>query len=267
MSDALAGQSLLAIYNVFEKMKGKSTPKPATPPTGPKQPSEGELAEAEALKNKGNAAMSQNDYHTAIDFYTQALKLIPTNPIYLSNRAAAYINVKEYDAAIRDAEIAVDTDPSYGKGWSRLGLARSGKGDNRGAMEAYKAGIDADGNGGSKALRDGYKTAKEKVDAEEENVSQEGGLFDPNMVESLMKNNPMIQSLLGGEEGTAQEKLAKLATNPFVQELCVLFASLHYAALMFSRLAKFMSGGGIPGMPGMSGMPGMPGAGSGSGPR
>jgi small glutamine-rich tetratricopeptide repeat-containing protein alpha len=35
-------------------------------------------------------------------------------------------------------------------------------------MEAYKTGIDADGNGGSKALRDGYKATKEKVDKEEE---------------------------------------------------------------------------------------------------
>ncbi|KAF8539182.1 hypothetical protein BDD12DRAFT_805557 [Trichophaea hybrida] len=268
MSDALAGQSLLAIYNVFEKMKGKSTPKPATPPTGPKQPSDDERAEAEALKNNGNAAIAQKDYYTAIDFYTQALKIIPINPIYLSNRAAAYIQLEKYDEAIRDAEIAVDTDPSYVKAWSRLGFARSHKGNHRGAMEAYKAGIDADSNGGSKMLRDGFEAARKAVNEEEgivkpKNADEDGGAFDP---ASLLGNPELLQNLFGGAGGGAgpgidmsqigqmaqnlfggeggsidSDKVKKLMENPFAKEL----------------MAKFMGGGG--------GFPGMP-SGSGSGP-
>ena len=38
--------------------------------------------------SKGNAAMAQKDYPTAIDFYTQALALHPGNAEFLSNRAA-----------------------------------------------------------------------------------------------------------------------------------------------------------------------------------
>ncbi|KAA8909200.1 glutamine-rich cytoplasmic protein [Sphaerosporella brunnea] len=170
MDEALGGQSLQAIYSVFEKMKGKTAAaKPAASPSpaGPKQPTDAEKAEAESLKSKGNAAMSQKDYQTAIDYYSQALKIHPTNPIYLSNRAAAYSSVGNYDAAIKDAEIAVDTDPSYSKAWSRLGHARYSTNDFKGAMDAYKAGIDAEGNGGTQVMQVGYETAKKKYDEQE----------------------------------------------------------------------------------------------------
>ena len=40
--------------------------------------------EAEGLKSKGNAAMAQKDYDTAIDLYTQALAINPTNAVFLS---------------------------------------------------------------------------------------------------------------------------------------------------------------------------------------
>jgi len=169
MSDALGGQSLQAIYGVFEKMK-KASPaasKPAASKPAPSGPSDADKAAAEGLKAKGNAAMSQKNFQEAIDYYTQALEKTPNNPIYLSNRAAAHSSLQEFDAAIADAQIAVDTDPSYTKAWSRLGLARFAKGDARGAMEAYKAGIDAEGNGGSDIMRRGYETAKKRVEEEE----------------------------------------------------------------------------------------------------
>ncbi|KAL7270252.1 Small glutamine-rich tetratricopeptide repeat-containing protein 2 [Rhizina undulata] len=178
MANALGGQSLTSIYGVFEKMKTRTPanqPKPASPKPEPKEksgPTEEEKAEAEALKTQGNQAMAKKDHKTAVEFYTSALALVPGNPIYLSNRAAAYSSLGEYDKAITDAQVAVDTDPKYTKAWSRLGLARFAKGDARGAMEAYKAGIDAEGSGGSEIMRRGYETAKKKVD-EEEAVTKE----------------------------------------------------------------------------------------------
>jgi len=191
------------------------------------------------LKSKGNAAMAQKDYTGAIDFYTQALTLHPNNPIYLSNRAAAFSNTGNYDAAIRDAETAVDTDPSYSKAWSRLGHARYSKGDNRGAMEAYKAGIDAEGNGGTPLMKVGYETAKKKVDAEDAVTSRGGpssggpGVGGPGGFDiASMLNNPilanlakeklgdpdtqnMLKGILGGEGGMPDmSQIAGLMQNP-----------------------------------------------------
>jgi small glutamine-rich tetratricopeptide repeat-containing protein alpha len=229
MADALGGQSLVAIYNVFEKMKGKTAaPKPAASPSpagGAKQPTDAEKAEAEALKSKGNAAISQKDFKSAIDYYTQALAIHPTNPIYLSNRAAAYSNIGDYDSAIRDAEIAVDTDPSYSKAWSRLGHARFSKGEYKGAMEAYKAGIDAEGNGGTQLMKIGYETAKKKYEQEEASRSAAttprtaspsgpGGMGGPGGMMGA------LSSLLGGMGGGAGGKpdLGALMNDPNIME-------------------------------------------------
>lgn len=182
LKDAIGDQSLLSIYGVYEKLKGKSstapmpgaasgakgsasTPKPSGPtPTNP---------EAESFKSQGNAAMQQKDYPKAIDLYSKAINLSPTNPIYLSNRAAAYSASHKHAEACADAELAVSADPKYTKAWSRLGLARFVLGDAKGSMEAYQKGIDYEGNGGSEAMKKGLKTAKEKVE-EEEKENAEG---------------------------------------------------------------------------------------------
>ena len=71
--------------------------------------------------------------------------------------------------------MAVAADPKYTKAWSRLGLARFVLGDPRGSMEAYGKGIEFEGNGGSEAMKKGFKTAKEKVD-ELEREKEAGGL-------------------------------------------------------------------------------------------
>jgi len=180
MTDALGGQSLLKIYEVFEKMKGKS---PSTGPAGASPstrsaptaastvPSSEDKALAETLKGRGNTAMAQKKYTEAIDLYTQALKLIPGNPIFLSNRAAAYSASSQHEKAKDDAQAAVDSDPEYSKGWSRLGLARFALGDAKGAMIAYERGIQVEGKGGSEAMRKGYETARRRVEEDEAPLS------------------------------------------------------------------------------------------------
>ncbi len=108
MQDAVGTQNFHSIYRVYEKLKGRSTAsttgessaqegRPSTPsapkdeaskppPSATVKPS----AEAEKLKSAGNLAMQQKDYKTAIAKYTEAISMSPANPIYLSNRAAAY---------------------------------------------------------------------------------------------------------------------------------------------------------------------------------
>lgn len=179
LKDAIGDQSLLSIYGVYEKLKGKtstapmpgaSSSKPTTNPPKSSGPTP-TTPEAEEFKSQGNKAMQQKDYPKAIDLYTKAITLSPTNPIYLSNRAAAYSASHKHTEACADAELATSADPKYTKAWSRLGLARFVLGDAKGSMEAYQKGIDYEGNGGSEAMKKGYKTAKAKVEEEE----KEGG--------------------------------------------------------------------------------------------
>lgn len=193
MSDAVGSQSLLSIYGVYEKLKGKSTAstsgvssaseaRPSTPTANQGQPRTASAPstagsttpESEALKSQGNAAMAQKDYAKAIDLYTKAVAISPANPIYLSNRAAAYSAEHRHSEAVTDAELAVAADPKYTKAWSRLGLARFVLGDARGSMEAYEKGIEAEGHGGSDAMKKGYETAKKKVAEQEKEASAPG---------------------------------------------------------------------------------------------
>ena len=136
----------------------------AAPYANKGRPTEAQIKEAEELKSKGNRAMTQRDHAEAIACYTRALALDPGNATYLSNRAAAHSAARDHESARRDAEAAVALRPSYDKAWSRLGLARFALGDAKGSMDAYRRGIEAEGNGGSEAMRKGFETAKRRVD-------------------------------------------------------------------------------------------------------
>ncbi|KAL8645357.1 MAG: hypothetical protein Q9226_007340 [Calogaya cf. arnoldii] len=230
LKDAIGDQSLLSIYGVYEKLKGKtstapmpgaSSSKPATTntpkPSGPTPTS----SEAEEFKSQGNKAMQQKDYPKAIDLYSKAIELSPTNPIYLSNRAAAYSASHKHTEACADAELATSADPKYTKAWSRLGLARFVLGDAKGSMEAYQKGIEYEGNGGSEAMKKGYKTAKEKVEEEE----KEGGDEDieraatPRGASGAGGGMPDLAGLAsmlggGGGGGGGMPDLGALMNNP-----------------------------------------------------
>ena len=232
-ADALGGQNLLAVYSVYEKLKGKSTPstkgessaqeaRPATPATGaPSTPAAGGKDEAEKLKAQGNAAMQKKDYASAIDFYTKALEIVPLNPIYLSNRAAAYSGALKHEEAQQDAEMAVAADPKYSKAWSRLGLARFALGDAKGSMEAYKQGMEAEG-GGSDVMRRGYETAKKRYEEEAGDVGapDAGTRSAPSAGASGMPDLSSLASMFGGGGGDGgMPDLSQMMNNPMVRQM------------------------------------------------
>lgn len=84
-------------------------------------PSAAEKSQAEELKLNGNALMTSKDYPGAIAAYTSAIALDPTNPVYYSNRAAAYSSSNNHEGAVKDAEKAIEVDSSFVKAYHRLG--------------------------------------------------------------------------------------------------------------------------------------------------
>lgn len=234
VKEAAGSQSLLSIFSVYEKMSGKGTsstpPKPAAAapssstaqPTAPAQPN----AEAEKLKSAGNAAMQQKDYKTAIAKYTEAIRLSPTNPIYLSNRAAAYSASGDHASAVKDAEIAVASDPKYTKAWSRLGLARFAMGDARGSVDAYQRGIEHEGNGGSDAMKKGLETARrelERMEKEEDNLEPDPVDDAAGTTRAGPGGMPDFANLAnmfgGGAAGGGMPDLSALMQNPMMRQM------------------------------------------------
>jgi small glutamine-rich tetratricopeptide repeat-containing protein alpha len=272
MKDALGGQSLASIYSVYEKLKGKTaggaggagasttSGTSATAGEQAKPQSSTATSESDKLKSQGNAAMGRKEYDSAIDLYSKALGLVPNNPIYLSNRAAAYSASGQHIKAAADAELAVEVDPKYARAWSRLGLARYELGDAKGAVEAYEKGIDAEGSGGSDAMKRGLETARQKVEemnraedappAEEidtaPGASRGGGLPDLSA----------LGSMFGGGAGGGMPDLGSLMSNP-------MFANMAQSVMSnpdmmnnimnnprMREMAENMGGGG--GMPDMA---------------
>ncbi|KAK9367653.1 hypothetical protein V1509DRAFT_625852 [Lipomyces kononenkoae] len=66
-----------------------------------------EKAKANDLKGKGNTAFGKKDFKSALDYYTQAIKLDATEPIFLSNRAACYLQLQNWAAAESDCNLAL----------------------------------------------------------------------------------------------------------------------------------------------------------------
>lgn len=263
MKDALAGQNLLSIYSVYEKLKGKSTAstegsssaqegRPSTPSVpSTAQDSEaakgGPTEESEKLKGQGNSAFQKKDYAAAIDFYTKALEISPLNPIYLSNRAAAYSATQKHELAKNDAELATVADPKYTKAWSRLGLTRFALGDAKGSMEAYAKGIEAEGNGGSEAMKKGYQTAKSRC--EEEGASTADVTSDsrsgPGGAGAGAGGMPDLSSLagmLGGGGGAGgMPDLGALMQNPMMRQMASQMMS--NPDMMNNLMSRFGGGG------------------------
>ena len=70
----------------------------------------------EDLKNKGNAALQNNNNEEAIKYYSEAIQLDSNNHILFSNRSAAYAKAGKYREALIDGEKTI----SLKKDWAKV---------------------------------------------------------------------------------------------------------------------------------------------------
>jgi tetratricopeptide (TPR) repeat protein len=79
---------------------------------------------AEAKKAEGNVFFKKKDYVGAIRFYTQAINLYPTE-VYYSNRAAAYVSLKQWERAKNDADTCIRLNSKFNKGYLHRAKAQA----------------------------------------------------------------------------------------------------------------------------------------------
>ncbi|OCT53738.1 DnaJ domain-containing protein [Cladophialophora carrionii] len=102
------------------------TPPPHRVPPAPK-------VDPEACKAAGNKFFKAKDYDRAIQEYTKE----PSNPTYLSNRAAAYISANKYSLALNDCLQASHLDPNNDKILHRLARVYTSLGRPQDALDTY----------------------------------------------------------------------------------------------------------------------------------
>lgn len=73
------------------------------------------ILQATQLKDKGNAFLQAGDFTKAIECYTEAIGVQPSNHVFYSNRSAAYAKDARYEQALEDAKKCVELKPDWGK--------------------------------------------------------------------------------------------------------------------------------------------------------
>ncbi|CAJ0913266.1 4209_t:CDS:10, partial [Entrophospora sp. SA101] len=102
---------------------------------------------AEEFKKQGNTAFTNKEYEKAIDFFSKAIELDPSNHVLYSNRSASYASLKQYDDALKDADKTIELKKRLAKSIIiRKGAALHGMGRLEEARETYKEGLTHDPN-------------------------------------------------------------------------------------------------------------------------
>ena len=121
-----------------------------------------ESKEAEQLKMNGNSCFKKEKYHSAICFYSMAIKLDNTNAVLYANRAATKSQLNNHEGALKDCERAIDLDPTYSKAYCRMGLVYFSLQQYTMAVEYYEAAVMLDPN--NSYFRNNLENAKKKVE-------------------------------------------------------------------------------------------------------
>ncbi|KAI6105404.1 chaperone [Pisolithus sp. B1] len=116
------------------------------------------MSDANTLKDLGNKAFAAKDYDKAIQLFSQAISLDPSNHVLYSNRSAANAGKKLYNDALEDADKCVSIKPTWGKGYARKGAALHGLRRYPEAIAAYTDGLKYED---SPALRKGLQEVQD----------------------------------------------------------------------------------------------------------
>mmetsp|Transcript_6488 Transcript_6488/g.19696 ORF Transcript_6488/g.19696 Transcript_6488/m.19696 type:complete len:414 (-) Transcript_6488:52-1293(-) len=103
--------------------------------------------DAEGHKEKGNAAYKKRDFATALEHYSKAFEMEPKHLAYLTNRAAAKLEMNDVDGAIADCEQVIKTNKEenlhcdfkiIARAYARIGSAYLKKNDIAKAIEYFE---------------------------------------------------------------------------------------------------------------------------------
>jgi stress-induced-phosphoprotein 1 len=176
------------------------------------------MSDANALKDQGNKAFAAKDYDKAIQLFSAAIALDPSNHVLFSNRSAAKAGKKLWTGALEDAEQVVTLNPSWGKGYARKGAALHGSRRYDEAIAAYEKGLEYEDG---PALRKGLQEVKD-AKAKEESAGPDFGLGkmfqDPNLIGKLA-TNPRTQKHLS--DPAFVQKLQMMQRNPKLAESAI----------------------------------------------
>ncbi|KAH3899433.1 probable Heat shock protein STI1 [Saccharomycodes ludwigii] len=170
------------------------------------------MSTADEYKQQGNACFTNKDYEGAIDFFTKAISASPEpNHVLFSNRSACYTSLQKFSQALKDAEQCVEINPTWAKGYNRVGAAQYGLGNLDEAEKCYKKCLELDAN--NKIAKEGLEQVEkvQKSRFEEPDLGIGAMFKDPQLIEKLSKN-PKVAELM--KDPSMVAKLKQFQSNP-----------------------------------------------------
>ncbi|KAM4020010.1 LON peptidase N-terminal domain and RING finger protein 3 [Anomaloglossus baeobatrachus] len=93
--------------------------------------------QAARLRHEGNALLSESKLQDALDRYNEAIAIASIDHLLYSNRSMIHLNLKSYDQALNDAEIACKLQPYWLKGHLKKAQALVNLGKTDDALKEY----------------------------------------------------------------------------------------------------------------------------------
>ncbi|KAK9075159.1 hypothetical protein SSX86_003479 [Deinandra increscens subsp. villosa] len=125
----------LGFFKTFLQSLGAKIPPPSTPKPDDDPPQKmGDLSIevndesrdlAQNLKSKAIEAISEGNLDEAVDHLTEAIIVNPSSAILYATRASVYLKLRKPNAAIRDANAALQINADSAKGYKMRGMARA----------------------------------------------------------------------------------------------------------------------------------------------
>lgn len=172
-------------------------------------------AEAERQKVQGNEFIAANKPEKALECYSQAINLDPSNAIYFSNRAAAHSMLGDHFSALEDAKQSCNLNPNYAKAYNRLGKAHLALGEPEDAVVAFTKALEIDPK--DSTVKASLESARRASSGESEEVSKASPRSSqfPGMPAGMdfanIMNNPQFMSM-------AQQMMQSGALNDMLKD-------------------------------------------------
>ena len=99
---------------------------------------------ADAQEERGLRHLAARRYDAAVNCFTAAIKLDPTNAGYFAGRALAHAKRQDHELAIEDFTTAIGLDPGYAAAYNGRALVYSMTGDYDSAIEDHDEAVRLD---------------------------------------------------------------------------------------------------------------------------
>ena len=105
------------------------------------QKSEQQNKKNQLLSKKAIELFKQQKFNEAIEIYNKLIEKNPEQYLYYSNKASAYVGLKDYDNAISTLEQIFKFKPKFAEGYVGIAIFYHKKGDNEKSIEYLKKAI------------------------------------------------------------------------------------------------------------------------------